>query len=66
MTSNESTVTHMGGNFYQAQNANGDYFFGNKEKAEGFAAGEYAPTYRVAVEAMQNIPTVEEEEDEAA
>lgn len=65
MTSTQSTVTHMGGNFYQAQNANGDYFFGNKEKAEGFASGTYEPTYRVAVEDMQDIPVVEDE-DEAA
>lgn len=65
MTPNESSVTHMGGNFYQAQNAKGDFFFGNKEKAEGFAKGTYTPTYRVAVEDMQDIPVVEDE-DEAA
>ena len=44
------SVIHAAGDFYQATNDKGIYFFGPKDKAELFAKGEYTADPRLIVD----------------
>jgi hypothetical protein len=46
----KTSVIHAAGDFYQATNAKGIYFFGPKDKAELFAKGEYTADPRLVVD----------------
>jgi hypothetical protein len=52
------TVEHVGGNYYQATNLDGGVFFGNKSRAEEYAAGTYAPQYRSTLNDAVDLPEI--------